>query len=425
MRVSTTINENELPDRFRQVFEIAPKEAWRRRAQNLADRERQNPFLTDYLDERYTIERSLAWALAHRDQFGRFPPVRGPHGGRYFELYSFIHILGNVYPRLSPKGQSSVRGYMKNGLDTDTGLTPFAHELAVAAHLWTADFDVEFTDAEGRTRFDILARKEGLELEVDCKATSGDIGRQIHRRRVLELFHRVRPALDQLLQKGGGRTMDIVLPGALHGSEPYMNAVTGAVSDAVIQGKFLSVADVADVSLGAFALHEEPALLAGRPDLVGLVERRLGRANPHAIWIGGPEAAVVVAVSSRKPDKVVDRIYRTLKESAEGQFGGMNPALVAIRLLDLTMEQLHELASDASGKLGTVCHRLFAGARRGHLFGVAFVSPADALTESVGASEVEFSDRGMALLFRRGGHPLAQDPRLILFHPRAPLARTI
>ena len=75
MRVSTTINENELPDRFRQVFEIAPKEAWRRRAQNLADRERQNPFLTDYLDERYTINTFIDTKLS--DVFRYKGEVRG------------------------------------------------------------------------------------------------------------------------------------------------------------------------------------------------------------------------------------------------------------------------------------------------------------------------------------------------------------
>jgi hypothetical protein len=60
------------------------------------------------------------------------------------------------------------------------------------------------------------------------------VGRQIHRRRVLELFNLIRPALARLLEKGGGRTVDIILPGALHGAEPYMKAVGKEVSDAVL-----------------------------------------------------------------------------------------------------------------------------------------------------------------------------------------------
>jgi hypothetical protein len=98
MLVSTTITDSELPDRFRQVFEIAPSDAWRSRARELADRERQNPFLTEYFDERYTIERFIAPAFACWTQTRRFPSVRGPQGRQYFELYSFVHILGSVYP---------------------------------------------------------------------------------------------------------------------------------------------------------------------------------------------------------------------------------------------------------------------------------------------------------------------------------------
>jgi uncharacterized UPF0146 family protein len=60
-------------------------------------------------------------------------------------------------------------------------------ELAVAAHLSRAGFDVEFTDIEDRARFDLLAQKEDIRLEVDCKTASGDVGRKIHRRRAIEL----------------------------------------------------------------------------------------------------------------------------------------------------------------------------------------------------------------------------------------------
>jgi hypothetical protein len=45
MWISNMINENELPERFRQVFEIAPQDLWQRRHASLAARERENPFL--------------------------------------------------------------------------------------------------------------------------------------------------------------------------------------------------------------------------------------------------------------------------------------------------------------------------------------------------------------------------------------------
>jgi hypothetical protein len=308
------------------------------------------------------------------------------------------------------------------GLKNDDGLAPFAHELDVAVHLWTAGFDIEFTDAEGRAQFDMLARKDGLELEVDCKTASGDIGRQIHRRRALELFNRILPVLDKLLEQRGGSTVDIVLPGRLHGTESYMNAVQSVVSDAIAQGSSLYRADAAEVSLGAFSLQDEPGLLSAQPTrqaIENAAERQFGRANGNVICVGRPaDAAVIAAVSSRRPDQVVDGIYRALKESAHRQFSGTNPALLAIRLLDLTMAHLRELASQRSGKLGILANRLFAGDHRAHLFGIVFVSPADIMTGSMGVTGDELSDRGQALLFRREDHPLSQDPRLSLFQRR-------
>jgi len=88
MRISIEIKEDELPERFRQVFKIVSQEAWRRRAADLADRERQNPYLDDYFDERYTIERFLDRAMAQWLERSRLPPVRGPDGSRYYQLYS-------------------------------------------------------------------------------------------------------------------------------------------------------------------------------------------------------------------------------------------------------------------------------------------------------------------------------------------------
>jgi hypothetical protein len=205
MRISININDAEVPERLRQVFAIVPENVWHRRAAALADRERHSPHFGDYFDERYAIERYLDRALAHWSQEGRLPSVGGPDGGRYFHLYSFIHVLSWVYPYLSAKGQTRVRGYLMDGLQSEVGLAAFAHELAVAAHLSRAGFDVEFTDIEDRARFDLLAQKEDIRLEVDCKTASGDVGRKIHRRRAIELFSRIQPTILEGTSKNPSR----------------------------------------------------------------------------------------------------------------------------------------------------------------------------------------------------------------------------
>src|SRR5260370_7300038 len=122
MRVSTAINEDELPHSFRQTFKIAPKEAWQRRAGHLDARGHQNPFLKEYFDEKYSIERSLARALHYQQVFGQFAPVRGAQAAQYYKLYSFVHILSSVYDRLSPKRHSRLPAHLTVGLTTTSRL---------------------------------------------------------------------------------------------------------------------------------------------------------------------------------------------------------------------------------------------------------------------------------------------------------------
>jgi hypothetical protein len=107
-------------------------------------------------------------------------------------------------------------------------------------------------------------------------------------------------------------------------------------------------------------------------------------------------------------------VFTEPSKKAPRDNSGSNPALLAANLLDLTSGQLHELASGPSALEG-IANRLFRGERREHLFGVAFVSPADTPTEAIDVYGAALSSRGMALFFRREGHPLSQDSRLVLF----------
>jgi hypothetical protein len=59
MQIATTTYSAELPALFRRLFEIVPKDQWRRRANELHAREQTNPFLTAYFDDHFPIERAL------------------------------------------------------------------------------------------------------------------------------------------------------------------------------------------------------------------------------------------------------------------------------------------------------------------------------------------------------------------------------
>jgi hypothetical protein len=416
MRIESRTHRNELPEIFRQMFVIAPQDLWRRRSNELTERERHNPFLGRYFDERYSTERMLSRVLTYRKSTGRYPRIRALQDHEIFKLYSFASALTRVYANLSSEAQARLRGAVRDGLNSEPGLAPVALEMSVATHLSNAGFDVDFADLEGHQRFDLLVRKEGIELEVDCKTASGDVGRSVHRRRALELFRRIQSALAEQVDQHGSRAIQILIADSLHGDNEYMSGLSDLVVQSVQGQQGLSAPGLGEVKLGPLEIGTGPFLRAGEPsedELAQIVQNIFGTPDAHDISMHRPGAAAVVAViQSKRPDKVLDGVYHQLKLSAQRQFSGRNPALLAVRLTDLTSPQLHELAADRANGLGAICNRLFAGQTRHHLYGVAFLAAAQPLTGFRFPGGQIFDERGAALLFRRYGHPSADDPRL-------------
>ncbi len=190
--------------------------------------EQKNPYLEEYFDDKFSLERALKHAITYRRATSRYPSLNGPGADQYYQLYSFAFAVVRAHARSSSRGQTRLCGSLKDGLKNDNGLAPVALEMAVAVHLWTADFDVEFTDMEGRGQFDFFASAAGIELEIDWKAVSGDIGRSIHRNRMLDLLPRCQPAIQTCLARRGGTILRITIPAALHAAEDYMVGVAAS-----------------------------------------------------------------------------------------------------------------------------------------------------------------------------------------------------
>lgn len=115
-----------------------------------------------------------------------------------------------------PKGQGRLEASVRDGLRDNKGLAPLGAELRTAGHLMARGYDVDFTDLENRARYDLLVSGGGLEIEVDCKAPSGDVDRHIHKRRFRSVDDKFLPMVRELVRDGGGTLLRIIIPGNLH-----------------------------------------------------------------------------------------------------------------------------------------------------------------------------------------------------------------
>jgi hypothetical protein len=293
--------------------------------------------------------------------------------------------------------------------------------MSTAVHLANKNFDVEFLDLEDKAQFDLLVSKDGIKIEIDCKTVSSDIGRPIHRQRAIDLCHRIEPALERALDKKSGSFFRIVLADRLSGDQAIATAIHDLIIEASQLRRNVSKPELVDIFFSEFDIDGPPFDQARNPtqeQIAELVRNLGGPANANAISVHRPAHSAAVAVlESRRQDKMLDGIYRSLKQSAKNQFSTKNPAVLVVRPTELSGEQLVELQHGPNG-LAAIANRLFAGQGREHLLEIAYVAPnrsPQRVSAGFNTGNFMYVDPGTTLSYRNSAHFLANDVRFTTF----------
>jgi hypothetical protein len=93
------MHDRDIPTVMKSVFRLAPYKLWKHRWKEWAEQEKSNPFLTDYFNIQFRIERSFDVTYEYYLARHKVPQL-DPLG---YELFSFLALLVGVYQRLSPK----------------------------------------------------------------------------------------------------------------------------------------------------------------------------------------------------------------------------------------------------------------------------------------------------------------------------------
>lgn len=404
MRFEPKLDVVEIPAIMRRISKIAPHGYWAKRLRSLDQEEKKNSLLSDYFDQELPIERSYGIIHRYHRITGQYPDI----DDRNYVLYTFLTTLALVYEGLTEKGQSRLCGMVRDGLQDKKGLSSLATELRTAAHLMERGFDVQFSDLENAARFDFLVSRRDWKIEIDCKAASGDVGRQIHGRRFRSLANELMPVLHELVEARGGHLLKILLHGGLHGDIEFERSLSEEVGRTLKNGSTEASTKEFSLSLTSFQLNDSPFTTSPRvpqAEVAGFLSRRFGLENVNSAsrWSPGRGAAILV-VQSEKPDRVLDGIYRQLKDSASKQFSRARPAVLCVQLRDITEGQLRNIKAEPNNGLRGVAARLFSGDDRDHLAGVSFLATAGVTTESGyisdGMMHTTLQDVGAAFFFR-------------------------
>ncbi|MBT3767215.1 MAG: hypothetical protein HOH80_15265 [Rhodospirillaceae bacterium] len=422
MRFSTSAQPIEIPGAMIRTCTFIGWERWEKRILSITQQISENPFLREIAFEKYGRELALfdAWKYYHDTKKPLWPPT----SDGLYRLYSFFTMFSKLHYHMSDVGRRRITGMARDGLKSENGLAELAFEFLTVNHLMNQGFDVTCNDYENRMlggTYDFLVEKDGIEIEVEDKYVSADIGRKIHQRRLYQLGKWVLPLSLTTLNSGpGGTLVRVFLPDRLTGSPDQHEAISQGIGQALEFSNSRIDGDDCRIEIENFNFDECPLNMEEPDDSVRIRARQYFEEehdveNRNMLMLFRPShGAVVITIQSEKPDQVLNGIYRQLKGSAKNQFSGTRPAALFVYLSDITVEQLDSLA--AAGKDKPTGLQLMANdliARRPVLHTVCFVTPGVVTTKEKFQDDIwrrSLQESGGVYTFRNPEHPQVDEP---------------
>lgn len=413
MLLKTDIDRRELEFALPRFLGIAGVQHWQQRVSDLRRWRINNPLYDDYLQERHSFELAFARLAAYRRSTGRI--IWPPPDVALIRFYNMALITVPVYDRLSEAGRRRLAGSLRGALRSEFGLGPKAFEFQIATHLMGKGFDVGLHDLENGGGFDFLATKDGLEVEVECKHISADIGRKIHKKRLLDLGIAFLPKVDALARSlEGGRLLIVRLPDRLTGNIAQSQDIVSTMLSALQRDQSAPGACCRVNTLNVPFDPQNPAFSKERKattdELKALFQPVAQLENRNVIFQVWPGRSVVgVLIESEKPDNVLRDIIETLAGDAKRQLTKRRPAILCAHLSDLDGDQLVDLASmpSESNPLNYSLSDLVA--RRPHVHTVALMAKGRIIEEFApdNGRRVALGLRDASFTLRNGLHGLA------------------
>ncbi len=431
MKFSIEVFDQEVPALAERLFDLTGTRPWQRRFEWLERELSENDYMHPWLRQHCAIELAMKEALASgrlaSDRQFRIETIA------HYEVASFVSSVVRCHEQLSPKAQTRLVGMLFDGLKEDTGLLSLQHELKTAVHLLSRGFDVEFHDMEMGGGHDFTARQGAVEIEVECKMFSGDLGRKFHKRSTAALSKRLHDLLMHTKSNlVGGVLAVLTVPDRLSASLIQHRGIEQTLRTGLLAGELRTTSEHCSVEVRDFEMAQSPFNDAGgnvRRDKVDeFVARHTGRSNCPAILLFSPgTSALVLVLKSEKPDDVLDGMRRQLRDGAKRQFTGTRPAYLTAQLQDLTADQMGEMADSDSPWRGNatplqqMTSDFLYNPSGSHIHSVVYRSHSMLASERNGITGAD----GLAYVINNGLHPLARDQQYAIFGPDRSLPKVV
>lgn len=283
---------------------------WRKRLTQLLENLKQSPAFAHIVLHYHWLELALHEQLTiSEENRSDYEEALVPES---LSALHFAQTVVEVHTRLSPPGQTALRGRLRDSLKAESGFASLYLEIDLGRRLFDAGFEVEFADLEGLAKYDLRFWKGTTIGELECKSISTDAGRQIHRKD----FYRFIDALEPQIIAGARVNYGILLV-TLQERLPSDVARQRILRDAAKE--MLSAPSVPKLQ-GAFYDIERREFeeLVGTTQVTGVEElyrlcRTVFGENCHVAGPIGPQNNCLVVMRSLREDDHSKPIHNALK----------------------------------------------------------------------------------------------------------------
>jgi hypothetical protein len=234
--------------------------------------------------------------------------------------------------------------------------------------------------------FDFLCRKSSIEIEVECKTVSSDLGHRVHLLRQYQLGPVIRDAMRRAQEAGLLKLAVATVADRLHGQREFMETVGSGISQTLLNRKEISINQ-------RFSVRYYQAPIAGSPfdtNVPNLIteaavseycSRIAHQELEHLIIMFSPgKDATVVAVRSSLPNQFLRYLYKKGLRVASSQFSGVRPGFICMQLRNTTNAQLLDIAEApkrTSRPTGVqlMTSKFLGSVSRSHVHAIAYTAP--------------------------------------------------
>lgn len=347
---------------------------------------RQSPIAGHHLSELAITERTLVDLHRQIRSRGRLKTDRP---AEVHAILSFATMIVEIERRLSSAGSDQLRGRLRDALRSERGFEPLRHEMIAASHMLRDGWDITLVDLEGLENFDILATDGEIELELECKTASVDMGRKLHRRDIYRLLDACHDAFSvAAVNPEATILIELTVADRLPTRDADFNAIAAHLNH-IAQHEPEGEYEGEEYRIRK-RLLDVPGNSMRRPEsLRETLPDEFPNPDFHAGIFGIGDSTALLVVRSDKPDQKLAYLYKQLKRAHE-QFSGWRASSLWVNVEDVEPEAWRHL-KDQSG-LQHFTSRYLGSPSRDNVCFVAYSSLAEYIER-----DDETQERGLLL----------------------------